>query len=120
MSTPAEQAQLLAEDNDDRVSVLENKTAGPGSMENAFDALKMLTYLDNIVLALGIADQARLDFEGRKARMLSLIEVKVTEFSEAREAAERQARVSSWAGGPIGIRGGVPMRPGPGGVVRPT
>ena len=33
------------------------------------------------------------------------------------QVAERQARL---AGGPVGVRGGVPMRPGPGGIVRPV
>jgi hypothetical protein len=115
LSMICEQADLLHEDNAIRVMNLEAKTNNPGSLENAFDALKMLTYLEHIALELEIADKCRLDFEGRRADMLTTIELKVEEMRVARATAERQARL---AGGPIGIRGGQPMRPGPGGIVR--
>ena len=112
----ADMAELLRESNEVRIRDLEAKTNGQASLENAFDALKMLVLLEHISLELGVKDGAELDFEGRRAEMLTKIETQYAQMLAAREAAERQARL---AGGPVGRRAGVPLRPGPGGIVVP-
>jgi hypothetical protein len=104
----AELAHTLHEANDVRVTQLETELpGGPGCLENAFDALKMLTFLDNIALELGILDDAILDFEGRRSTMIDKIESKVAELQEAKATAEARARL---AGGNIAVVGGGPNR----------
>jgi hypothetical protein len=113
---PRAQAEILAELNATRIADLEAKAGQPGSLENAFDLLRILTLLENIAYTMGVTDKANLDFEGRKGDMLDNIENKYHAMKKAQEAAQRQQRL---AGGPVGIRGGIPQRPGPGGIVRP-
>lgn len=111
-------AQLMHDSNESRVANLEAK-AGPGnegSLENAFDALRMMVFLEQIALKLEITDVCALDFEGRRANMLTGIENKYAQMLAAKQRAESQQRL---AGGPAGNRGGVRMVPGPGGKLRP-
>lgn len=114
--TLADMALTIHESNEIRVRDLEAKSGGQASLENAFDALKMLVLLEHVAVELGVIDRANLDFEGRRADMLSKIETQYEQMLKARDMAERQARL---AGGPVGRRAGTPMRPGPGGIVVP-
>ena len=109
-------ALLLGEMNEKRIRDLEAKTNGQVNLDNAFDALRILTFIEHIVMVLNIKDNAELDFQGRRSDMLDKIEDQYVKMMAAKEAAERQAKL---AGGPVGFRDGVPMRPGPGGIVRP-
>lgn len=113
---PAKQAGLIKGLNDARVNALELESGQPGSLENAFDALKMMVLLEHVANELNCYDESMLDFEGRRSGMIDTIEGKWREMKEAMEAAERQQRLG---GGPVGRRAGVPQRPGRGGVVRP-
>ena len=99
----AEQAQLIHESNEIRVKDLEAKSGGQASLENAFDALKILVHLEHISTHLGIADEVALDFEGRRAAMLSEIESTYAKMLAAREEAQRLAILS----------GGGQAQPGP-------
>lgn len=105
-------AQVMHESNEMRVNALEEASGHPGSLENAFDALKILTFLEQIAYKLEISDVAMLDFEGRRAGMLNNIEEKFAQMKEAREAAERQQRL---AGGGVINPGTMPIR-GPRGL----
>jgi hypothetical protein len=107
---------LLTEMNEKRVRDLEANTNGQVDLTNSFDALRILTFIEHITMSLGIQDEAELDFQGRRSDMLDKIEDSYQKMMAAKEAAERQARL---AGGPVGMRDGRPMRPGPGGIVRP-
>lgn len=113
---PGEQAQLLHDLNEQRVAALESDNGQPGSLENAFDALRFMTMLEHICAKLEITAETMLDFEGRRGAKLDDIEEKLAEMKQARAAADRQQRL---AGGPVGRRAGVAQRPGRGGVVGP-
>jgi hypothetical protein len=112
--TLAQMAELLHDANEVRVRDLEAKSGGQASLENAFDALKMIVMLEHICAWADINDATMLDFEGRRAEMLSDIEHKYEQMVAARDAAERQQRLT----------GMMPNRqqrrhPGPQGIVRP-
>ena len=115
---PASLGQLLHDSNEARVAELEARTGpqGKGSLENAFDALKMIVLLEQICFHLDITDAAMLAFEGKRAEMLTGIETKYAQMLAAKEAAERQARLG---GGPTSSRGGQRMVAGPGGKMIP-
>jgi hypothetical protein len=107
-------AALMHDSNEVRVSALEEK-AGPnqqGSLENAFDALRMLVFLEQIAYKLEVSALANLDFEGRRAKMLTAIESKYAEMLAAQQAAQRAARLAGGTGGP-------PVGPPPGSGPRP-
>lgn len=110
-------ATLVHESNELRVQALENHADQPGSLENAFDGLKILVLLEHIAEQACVSEMANLDFEGRRSNMIDAIEEKFRKGQEAMKAAEAAQRL---AGGPIGRRGGVPQRPGRGGAVGPS
>jgi hypothetical protein len=115
-STPdAEASDALREMNDARVAELEAKTENRVSLENAFDVLYLLTYLETVAVALGVKDQAELWFQERRGAKITEIAEQYDKMVAARDEAERIARL----GGPTGRRDGVRMAPGPGGIVRP-
>jgi hypothetical protein len=89
-----EMVALLHESNEVRVRDLEVKTGGQASLENAFDVLKMVVLLEHIGLRLEVLDEAMLDFEGKRAEMLTKIEDQYGQMMAAREAAERQAKLT--------------------------
>ena len=116
--TAGEQAEIVHQMNEEGASLSSMQAAGqPGSLENAFDAVKMLVLLEHIATDLDVRDVAMLDFEGRRAKMLDAIETKYRQGQEAMAAAERAQRL---AGGPTGRRGGQRMVPGPGGRMMPA
>lgn len=113
----ADRAALLEASNDDRVATLEKESGSEeGTLANAFDALRMLVFLEQIAAGLGVADIAELDFQGRREEMIEKLEAKFQQMKEARDAAERARRLS---GPPTSRRGGVPTVMGPGGILRP-
>lgn len=95
---PGDAARIIRESNDVRVQQLEAKSGGQVSLENAFDALKMIALLENLCAHLGITETAMLDFEGRRAEMLSKIEHQYEQMLAAREAARRQQVLSGGVG----------------------
>lgn len=104
---------LMHDSNELRVKALE-EAAGPGqqgSLENVFDSLRMIVYIEQIAAKLDISELCALDFEGRRAKMLTNIEETYAKMKAARDAAERAQRL---AGGPAqGRPGPRPMgRPG--------
>ena len=110
-----EMVALLHESNEVRVRDLEAKSGGQASLENAFDVLKMLVLLEHIALRLEALDEALLDFEGKRAEMISKIEDQYGEMLAARDLAERQAKLTSGVGPNRAAR----RHPGPSGIVRP-
>jgi hypothetical protein len=110
-----EMIALLHESNEVRVRDLEAKSGGQASLENAFDALKILTLVEHIALSLEVLDEAMLDFEGKRATMLSGIEDKYAEMLAAREAAQRAAALTQPLQGPNRQQR---RHPGPSGIVR--
>jgi hypothetical protein len=102
---------LMHDSNQVRVAALEEK-AGPGnqgSLENAFDGLRMLVFLEQIAYKLEISALANLDFEGRRAKMIDGIEAKYAAMLKAQQAAQRAARLAGGGGPP----GGPPPGSGP-------
>jgi hypothetical protein len=92
-----EMVGLMHASNESRVEALEEK-AGPnnaGSLENAFDALRMMVFLEQIAAKLDISAVAHLDFEGRRAAMLTKIEATYANMLAARQAADRAQRMGA-------------------------
>jgi hypothetical protein len=110
--TTEEAAAVLYRSNEARVKELEETTNGQVSLENAFDALKMIVLLEHIARATGCFEPAAFVFEAKRAEMLTKIEATVADMREARDAAQRQAVLTGGPGipppgaGPRIIRGG--------------
>lgn len=99
----------LRESNENRIEKLENQAdpERPGSMENTFDALRILTFVEQIALHVGCFDDASLDFETKRADHLEKMEqmfaeIDATVAARARQGPNRQQR----------------RHPGPSGIVR--
>ena len=103
----------LREDNRNRVAALEARTNGQQSLDNAFDALRILTFVEHIAERVQCLDEAELDFETKRADMLCDIEERFEQMVAAKEAADRQAQ---W--GPPGPNRQQRRHPGPSGIVR--
>ena len=106
---------LLRDSNNERVANLEAKSGGQASLENAFDALRILTFIEHVALTVQCFDEASLDFEGRRANMLGRIEDTHAQMVAARDLAQREAQ---WTKpGPNRQQRRHPS--GPQGIVRP-
>jgi len=88
----ADDARLLREANDVRVRALETKSGGQVSLENAFDVLRILLFLDAITINLGIFDATLEHFEEARAEMLTKIEQTHAQMLAAKLTAERAAQ----------------------------
>lgn len=108
-------AELLHDSNEGRVRDLEAKSNGQASLENAFDALKMIVMLEHLVAWADIGDATYLDFEGRRAKMIGDIEDRYAQMLAARQTAERQQALTTM--GPNRQQRRHPS--GPEGIVRP-
>ena len=107
--------ELLRTTNEARVRDLETKVGHPGSLENAFDVLRILVFLDAITINLGIFDAALEHFEMTRADMLSEMERRTDELLAARDIAQREAQWTQ----PKGPNREQRRHPGPQGIVRP-
>ena len=104
----------LRESNENRVAALEAKTNGQQSLDNAFDALRILTFVEQIAVTVQCVDEAELAFETKRADMLCDIEERYEQMMAAKEAAERQQTLTNWTGPNRQQR----RHPGPSGIVR--
>ena len=105
---------LLRDANDVAVADLEAKANQPGSLDHAFDALRILTFVEHIAATLGCIDEASLDFEGKRGDVLKQMEQGYHNMMAAKAAAEQQAQ---WSMPPNRQQRRHPS--GPQGIVRP-
>ena len=111
----AEPWRLLRDANEVRVAALEEKAGGQASLENTFDVLRILLFLDAITINLGIFDATLEHFEEARADMLTKMEDRFAQMVAALEAAERQAQFTQ----PFTPNRQQRRHPGPQGIVRP-
>ena len=100
----AEQAQILRTNNEARCRALEALGPPGTSLENAFDALRIIVLLEHLVSHWDLTDEVNLDFEGRRSGMLEAIEQNYAQMKEAAEAARRQQVLTGDGGPPRGPR----------------
>jgi hypothetical protein len=105
----------LRDANEVRVAALEEKAGGQASLENAFDALRILTFIERIAVTVQCYDEAAQDFEERRSEMLSDMEQRFAEMVAARDLAAREAQWNKVVGPNRQQR----RHPGPQGIVRP-
>jgi len=105
---------LLRDANDVAVADLEAKANQPGSLDHAFDALRILTFVEHIAATLDCIDEASLDFEGKRGDVLREMEIGYMNMMAAKAVAEQQAQ---WSMPPNRSARRHPS--GPQGIVRP-
>jgi hypothetical protein len=110
----ADDSVLLRTANEARVRDLEAKVGHPGSLENAFDVLRILIFLDAITINLGIFDATLGHFEEARSDMLTEMERRTDELLAARDLAQQRALAEQ-----RGANRQQRRHPGPQGIARP-